>query len=141
MLAIVINNLDNSYFCRSLLKNVEQLDDVYLFYANLDLTNYIVPAPLFNIEHLYNFSGKVVCCDRTVLPICKAAPKVKDVYYYVWNLDWIHQEIKKYSEMKYIYQNTKLLARSPEQAIILENTWNNKPIVVEDFNYEQLKGL
>ncbi len=141
MLAIVIDNIDNSYFSRALTKNLEQFSDAILFYGNLGISSYQIHVPMFNIEHLYAYSGKVLCCSKILLPICKHAPKVTDVSYYVWNLDWIHDKTKKYSSMKEIYQKTKLVARSAEQAQIIENTWNNKPIIVEDFKYDQLKTI
>lgn len=141
MLAIVVNHINNSYFSHCLLKNLKETNDFCIFYSSLELTSFDVNAPLFNIDHIYNFKGKVICCDKNLLPICKHAPLITDVYYYVWNLDWMHDENKKYKAMREIYQNTKLIARSVEQGKIIEDTWNNKPIIIEDFDYEKLTSI
>ncbi len=68
-------------------------------------------------------------------------PKIKSVYFYVWNLEWIYG-VHDYESMLNIYANKKvrLIARSEDHAKSICDSWNIVPKVAYNFDLDNIIG-
>lgn len=68
-------------------------------------------------------------------------PKIKTVYFYVWNLEWTYG-VHDYDNLKDVYANKKieLVARSEDHAKAIYESWNIKTKVAYNFDLNDIIG-
>ena len=88
-----------------------------------------------------NYKGKnVIATDTESCKIVFSNPAIEKFYFYVWDLEWIRFESFDYEDIQQIYGNSKikLVARSDRHALAIEQAWNKKCLVVEDFKLSEI---
>lgn len=100
--------------------------------------------PEFSIMHiveLLGYDGEIVATSLNTLDDCNSSSTIKDKYYYAWDLEWIHIEMKSSEKMRSVYcdKNLKIITRCEDYAKEIEKQWKKKVIgVVENFNIDKL---
>jgi hypothetical protein len=89
----------------------------------------------------WNYKGKnIVATDIESCKLILKNPSVKSFYFYVWDLEWMRLKSFDYEDIQQIYGNSKikLIARSDRHALAIEQAWNKKCLVVEDFKLSEI---
>ena len=93
-----------------------------------------------NINEIWGFDGILISTSvSTTLSMINTFAKAK--YFYVWDLEWTRRHGKDFSYLIQAYNNkdVKLIARSKEHALAIEN-YSNRTVdhIVNNFNLKKL---
>lgn len=118
--------------------------DIIGFYENLTKPCLVPNFATMQAVEMWGYDGPVIATSLNLAQDMVHIPTLKDRYFYIWDLEWIHLEDKEYSKLKTVYCNPelKLVTRSQDYAKIIENVWNRKvEHIVEDFDIKELVNL
>ncbi|NBQ16684.1 hypothetical protein EBU24_00010 [bacterium] len=139
-IAIVVNKIRFSQLSYLLTKQSED-NDLVVFSQNDYTINANNGFSIFMMYDFWNYKGKnIVATDIDSCRLILKNPSVKSFYFYVWDLEWMRLPPFDYEEIQKIYGNKKikLIARSNRHAIAIEQAWNKKCLIVEDFNLNEI---
>lgn len=96
-----------------------------------------------SVYDLWNYKGEnIIATDIDSCRIILKNPSVKKFFFYVWDLEWLRLNDFDYESLYNIYGNEDivLVARSHRHASAIQNCWNRKSLVVENFNIKEILG-
>lgn len=144
---VVLPNLGYSQLAYTFIKNANDIArhiDVVAFYEELAVP---VMQPKFSSTQavdLWGFVSPVVATTFSTATKLLRVPTVRSKFFYVWDLEWLRFPGTAYRTFYEIYGSPelKLIARSLDHKLLLEQLWN-RPVagVVADFESEALLGL
>ncbi len=141
-LAILIDKLGYSQKFISLSTELNKLSsdiNVTVFYCEGGAFPQKINFPVLEIVNGYIFEGVVIATDLYTAQIMNNMMATKDKYYYPWDLEYIYRPYS-INELKGAFNN-KLIARNQERYDILNSTWKQPELIIEDFNVKQLERL
>ena len=91
----------------------------------------------------YCFQGTLITDSLLLTQSLHYNIYTKKKYYYVWNLDWIHLEKLRFSQLKIPFYNNEieLIARSQSHAEVLEQLFKKPKYIMEDWDWKVLKRI
>lgn len=141
-LAIVVNNLSVSQLSYLISKQAKK-NNIIVFSKEIYAMNLNNGFSVLSAFEFLNYKGKnVIATDTESCKIVFSNPAIEKFYFYVWDLEWMRLESFDYEDMSNVYRNKKstLVSRSERHALAIEQAWNKKSLVVEDFNIDKIIG-
>ena len=138
--AIVVNKIRFSQLSYLLTKQSDE-NDLIIFSQNEYTTNANNGFSICMAYDFWNYKGKnIIATDIDSCRLILKNPSVKSFYFYVWDLEWMRLQSFNYEDIQQIYGNNKikLVARSNRHALAIEQAWNKKCSVVEDFKINEI---
>ena len=136
-IAIVVNEINRS----------QMFFDIYNQSKKIALTVYVNKENYLNQNFNFttltyydlwnsNSDNYIATCINSASKLLES-PKIKNFYFYVWNLEWI-SKIIDYESYSKIYRNKKiqLVARSLDHKKIIDKIWNVDCLVSENFSLD-----
>ena len=119
---------------------IDRYIDIVLFYHRYDRPPISPHFCMMQQQEAWGFDGPIMATSLMSAEILLKCPCPKSKFFYVWDLEWIHNPFLTYKYFRSIYQDEKikLIARSESHANIIENLWKKPVAILEDFNHEQL---
>lgn len=139
-IAIVVNKIRFSQLSYLLTKQSYD-NDLVVFSQNDYTINANNGFSIFMMYDFWNYKGKnIVATDINSCKLILKNPSVKSFYFYVWDLEWMRLQSFDYEDIQQIYGNSKikLIARSDRHALAIEQAWNKKCLIVEDFKLSEI---
>ena len=144
----LVEHLGNSQLAYYLILNMNKLVecrqdvDCIAFYNTL-LPPCILPKfALMQMFEAWNQGGHTIATSiATARKMLNFSGQQTKLYYYVWDLEWTHGNIRKYDMYKDIFlnQNIVIIARSESHAKAIQNCFNREKVyIMDDFNEKQL---
>lgn len=111
------------------------------FYLNLSSLSGLNQYALMNVSYAAGFF------DGVLIATCLDSAKVlKNIntnakkYLYLQDLEWLRSPVD-FMENHKLLNSFDLISRSKSHALVIENYANKSSLIIEDWNYEQIKGL
>ena len=118
--------------------------DICVFYENKIRPCYPLNFATTGIVDAWNYSGNLIATNLSTANWILNFPKVKNKYFYVFDLEWINMPNKKYKDLSKVYQNEslKILTRSREHADQIEQVWG-RPVraVTKEFDINEIAKI
>jgi len=141
-LAIVVNNLSVGQLSYLISKHAKN-KSVIVFSKESYTMNLNNGFAVMSAFEFLNYKGKnVIATDIESCKIVISNLAIENFYFYVWDLEWMRLESFDYEDMSNIYRNKKvtLISRSERHALAIEQAWNKKSLVIEDFDIDKIIG-
>ena len=93
--------------------------------------------------HISSYNGVLIPNNLELTEMCLKFKNNSDIYFYVWDLDWLSNPVYFSSAMNIIRdKKVKILARSESHAECIENFCNKSPVaIIDNWNIEQIMNL
>jgi hypothetical protein len=149
-IGFLVNNLGSCQLAYYLIRNTNKylesnyLDDVIAFYENISKPCIPMNFAAMQIYEAWNYNGDLIATNIETASKLLSFPSRGKKIFYIWDLEWIRLTSKYFSQMRYLYQNEKLIlwARGNTHKELIEDCWNvNVAGVVDDFNMKQIVEL
>lgn len=126
-----LNYLLFSSINKYLMKNGKT--DIILFVENYTPHLIKLHCSIMPLNELSGYDGVAVATSIKTAAILAENYTVADKYFYVYDLEWSHQDNKNYEILYPIYQHEKLkiITRTPYKKLI-ENLWDRKVFGIWD---------
>ncbi len=150
-IGVLLSDLSASHLSWAVINSANKLAekgqvDVCLFYeAALRPCTHVKVASM-PVVNAVGFRGVLVATNLATAMRLSGLPSASRKLYYCWDLDWLRlsPEAKVFEQIMPVYRSAayELVARTPEHAKLLSQTWN-RPVrdVVPDANVEGLLGV
>lgn len=141
-LAILIDKPDHSQKFISLTTELNKLPseiNTTVFYCEPGPIPNKINFPVLEIMYGYIFEGIVIATDLFTANVMKNMMATKEKYFYPWDLEYIYRPYA-FNLLKDAFGN-KLIARNQSRYDILNSTWKQPELIIEDFNVKQLERL
>lgn len=121
-------------------QNIDRYIDIMVFYYRYDKAPLSPFFATLQQQEVWGFDGPVMATSIQSAETLIRCPCPKAKFFYVWDLEWVHNPYLKYSYLRNIYQHPeiKLIARSESHSDVIERCWKKPVATLQDFNYEQL---
>jgi hypothetical protein len=140
---IIVPHMGASQISFTIIKEMDKIKahDKILFFENL-MSSIIKPScAMLCVNELGHFKGNLITTniENTLLALNICNRKAVRIYFYVWDLEWIRRNRGNYLYNLPAYKDVNhLIVRSNYHVGPVENYSNRKPIVIEDFNLEEI---
>ena len=143
-LAVLVSSIKPSVDCRDLIIALNEVADN----TNVDCSLFCLEqvgfpiTPLYGVYHMYDFfafDGIAIATNLETARHMGVNAKAKKRFLYVQNLEWTNGG--NYNDLYDIYSNIDLIAKTQEEAELIENAWKKPVMVMEKFNSKQLLKL
>ena len=144
-IGIIIDDLSASQLSYYVIKNINEYlgsadCDFVIFFENSSTSILQPEVGTMNINEIWGFDGILISTSvSTTLSMINTFAKAK--YFYVWDLEWTRRHGKDFSYLIQAYNNkdVKLIARSKEHALAIEN-YANRTVdhIVNNFNLKKI---
>jgi hypothetical protein len=141
-LAIVVNNLSIGQLSYLISKQAKNRS-IIVFSKESYTMNLNNGFSVLSAFEFLNYKGKnVVATDIESCKVVISNPAIEKFYFYVWDLEWMRLESFDYEDMSNVYRNEKsiLVSRSERHALAIEQAWNKKSLIIEDFDIDKIIG-
>jgi hypothetical protein len=137
-IGILVDNLSASQKAFAILSNPNRC---YIFCRDISPTCIDSNRMISCWHDAYSFDGKILSTSLESTRFALTLP-VSEVYYYVWDLEWLRPFKNNYIDNLNIIHDpkVKLIARSESHKKAIE-LYSNKTVnqIIENFSYEQLR--
>ena len=146
---VILEELSSSQISYFAIKNINEhvednSDDFVVFVENMTGTVIQPQFATMGINEIWSFNGPTIATSvSTALSLLKSHSATKK-YFYVWDLEWArsHGKDYDYNITAYIDPKLKLIARSKDHAVAIENYCNRKVSgIVPNFNITKLMDI
>ena len=144
-IGIILEDLSASQLSYYVIKNINEYVgsddyDFVIFFEN-SATSILQPdVSIMSINEIWGFDGALISTSiSTTLSMINAFAKSK--YFYVWDLEWVRRHGKDFHYLIQAYNNkdVKLIARSKDHALAIENYCNRKvDHVINNFDLKKI---
>lgn len=139
-LAIVVNDVNISQLAYLISLHAKNKNIVVFSLENytMNLNN---GYSIFSAFDFLNYKGKnVIATDINSCNVVFTNPSIESFYFYVWDLEWMRLGLFDYEIISNVYRNdkVKLVCRSERHALAIDQAWNKKPLIIEDFNIDKI---
>lgn len=113
--------------------------DFYVFNEDWKRPPVSLTFPLLQQRNAWGFDGNLVATNIATAKKLLNLPNTCKKYFYVWNMiEWMNA-IEKASDVLDLYHDPSLhiIARSKDNAFILQHNFNKEVQILQDFDYEQ----
>ena len=144
-IGIILEDLSASQLSYYVIKNINEYVgsdnyDFVIFFEN-SATSILQPdVSIMSISEIWGFDGTLISTSiSTTLSMINAFAKSK--YFYIWDLEWVRRHGKDFHYLIQAYNNkdVKLIARSKEHALAIENYCNRKvDHIINNFDLKKI---
>ena len=144
-IGIILGDLSASQLAYYAIKNVNDCVgsdnyDFVIFFESAATSILQPEASIMSVNEIFGFDGILISTSvSTTLSMINTF--AKDKYFYVWDLEWTRRHGKDFHYLIQAYNNkdVKLIARSEEHALAIENYCNRKvEHIVNNFNLKKI---
>jgi len=127
--------------CRelNLLKEKRPDIDAIVFYYDYGPITVSTNFAMMEMKHAYNYDGIIIATDGYTAPVLDKCLRPKELYFYIWNLDWKYN-VTTLGANQDIYLNNKinLIARSRSHHKLITQVWKEPKYTISEFNHEEI---
>lgn len=142
-LAVLVDRFSISQMTVCMIHNLNELckdHNVFLFYNELSDFTFKNKFSILPMREMYTYDGHIIAtCEYTARQLLHSFC-AKRKFFYIWNFEW--NNVRDYDKTYKVYldEQIELIARSRYHKKLIEYCWK-KPLIIEDFNHEQLIHL
>lgn len=146
-LGVLLNDLGPSQVSYLFIRNTanwlgsHSSHDVIGFYADQVSPCIPINFSVMQMNEAWDFHGRLIATNLQTARRCLGFPGTRDRWFYVWDLEWLRPGQRNYRDLAQVYRNPnlKLIARSEDHRVAIEDAWNRSvEAVIPDFNMERL---
>lgn len=96
-----------------------------------------------NLSEAYDYNGVLIATDINSASRILEYPGATKKFFYLWDLDWVKLQQKKYEHLAQVYKNKnlELIVRSKTHFNFVKNLWKEPVGIVEDCNISKLAKI
>lgn len=145
---IILDQFDSSQKTLELVQSLNSLNkldryiDTVVFYKEFGISPIYEKFATMHEEQLWGFKGIGISTSISTTISLINAKLVKKKLFYVWDLEWIHNQYNiRQIQNIYNHPSITLIARNDYHKKAISKAWKTPKYILESFNYEQLAEI
>ena len=145
-IGLLVNNLGLNDLALSLIENMNRLCGQVNVTCFVQNRGTYPKSPLFSIlnsNECLSYEWPLIATDEKTAHLAIANFSSCKKIYYLWDLNWYRNPATLYNSNKELLKrpDLHLACRSLDHQAILKRVWGRNSYLIEDFNYETIRGI